>query len=138
MSERREDVQPEPGDVTPGPERESAGDVARESASDPSPEPIPDPAAEATAESTPDPTAEPTAGELAHARPARVRHAPRFGRIIGTAVALGLLIGLVLAIVLPPPQGVGLLLAWAYLGLPLAFVLGLVTAVVAVVLDRRS
>jgi len=81
---------------------------------------------------------EPTAEDLAHARPARVRHAPRFGRFIGTAVAVGLLIGLVLAIVIPAPRGVGFVLAWAYLGLPIAFFLALVTGIVAVLIDRRS
>jgi hypothetical protein len=109
--------------------------------------PVDDASADDAGEVTPDlggPTeqgahaAEPTADDLAHARPARVRHAPRFGRFIGTAVAVGLLIGLVLAIVIPAPRGVGFVLAWAYLGLPIAFVLGLATGVVAVVLDRRS
>jgi hypothetical protein len=134
VTERREDPQPEPGEVTPTPEAEAAPDVAGESTPGPAEQSSPDPAAD----TSPDPTAEPSAEELADARPARLRHAPRFGRFIGTAVALGLLIGLVLAIVIPPPQGVGLVLAWAYLGLPIALVLGLAAGIAAVVIDRRS
>jgi len=98
----------------------------------------PDTAADAPAQPAADAPVEPTAEELAGAQPARLRHAPRFGRFIGAGVALGLLIGLVLAIVIPPPQGVGLLFAWAYLGLPIAFVLGLAAGIFAVVADRRS
>ncbi|HEX5532358.1 MAG TPA: hypothetical protein VFX33_01315 [Actinomycetales bacterium] len=143
MTERRDEAQPEPGDVTPDAPGEApvdAGDQATVDAEGEAP-------VHAVAAATPDVSGatqqsatspEPTAEELEHARPARVRHAPRFGRFIGTAVGVGLLIGLVLAIVIPPPQGVGFFLAWAYLGLPIAFFLALVTGIVAVVLDRRS
>ncbi|GAB2684362.1 histidine kinase [Thalassiella azotivora] len=74
----------------------------------------------------------PTAAERAAARPARVRRAPRFGRFIGTAVVVGLLLG----VLLPGADATGWVRLFTAGGL--ALLLGLVAAVLAVVADKRS
>ncbi len=68
--------------------------------------------------------------------PAHVRRAPRFGRLIGTGVAVGIVAAMVLALVLPNSTGTGRFVVFVLLALGLGMLGALVTGAVAVGLDR--
>jgi hypothetical protein len=67
-----------------------------------------------------------------------VRTAPRFGRIIGTGIVVGGLVGAVLGFALPNSTGVGRGMVALLIGLGFACIGGLVTAVIATGVDRTS
>jgi len=111
--------------------------------SDP-PEPTVDASAEPAAEPTARPgaeaEAEPTAEELAHARPAVVRRAPRYRAFVLAGLVVAVVAATVLVLVRPASQGAALSTGgmWLLLVVSLGGILALLGALVAVVLDRRS
>lgn len=87
----------------------------------------------------PEPEDAPPADELRRvAMPAHVRRAPRFGRVIGTGVAAGFVIGALCGLLLPNSLGVGRGMVAILVGLGFALIGGTVTSVLAVGLDRGT
>lgn len=70
--------------------------------------------------------------------PAHVRRAPRFGRVIGTGVAVGFVIGAGCGLVLPNSTGVGRGMVAILVGLGFALIGGVVTGMIAAGLDRGT
>jgi len=70
--------------------------------------------------------------------PATVRRAPRFGRVMGTGVAVGLIAGLLCGLLLPNSTGVGRFTVGLIVGLGFALVTVTVAGLVAVGLDRGT
>lgn len=78
----------------------------------------------------------PSADELDRlAYDAVVRNAPRFGRFIGTGVAVGAIVGFALGFILPNSTGVGRFTVGLLVALGFATIGGLVTAVIATGVD---
>lgn len=107
---------------------------------DASAEPAAEPATEAAARPAAEPEAEPTAEELAHARPAVVRRAPRYRAFVLAGLVVAVVAATVLVLVRPASQGAALSTGgmWLLLVVSLGGILALLGALVAVVLDRRS
>lgn len=99
-----------------------------------------EPAAEPTARPGAEAEAEPTAEELAHARPAVVRRAPRYRAFVLAGLVVAVVAATVLVLVRPASQGAALSTGgmWLLLVVSLGGILALLGALVAVVLDRRS
>lgn len=72
------------------------------------------------------------------ALPAHVRRAPRFGRVIGTGVAVGFVAGALCGLLLPNSSGAGRGTAALFIGLGFALLGATVTALIAVGLDRGT
>lgn len=70
------------------------------------------------------------------ATPVRVRRSPLFGRFIGTGVAIGILVSMVLALFLPNSTGVGRFMVFVVLTLGLGLIGALVGGALATSLDR--
>lgn len=99
-----------------------------------------EPAAEPTARPGAEAEAEPTAEELAHARPAVARRAPRYRAFVLAGLVVAVVAATVLVLVRPASQGAALSTGgmWLLLVVSLGGILALLGALVAVVLDRRS
>jgi hypothetical protein len=87
---------------------------------------------------TPDPAkAVPSAEELKRtAIPAAIRHAPRFGRMVGTGVWIGIGVAVVLGSVLPNSTGVGRFVVILLLSLGFVLIGGLIGGVIVTRLDK--
>ncbi|MFW7415503.1 hypothetical protein [Demequina sp. SO4-18] len=72
------------------------------------------------------------------AMPAHLRRAPRFGRVVGTGVVAGFVIGALCGLLLPNSTGVGRGAVAVLVGLGFALIGGFVTGLIAVGLDRGT
>lgn len=81
----------------------------------------------------------PSADELDDvAIPASLRRAPRLGRIIGSGVGGGALLGIILGLTLPNSTGVGRGMVAVLVGLGFALIGGMVAGAIATRLDGRD
>lgn len=70
--------------------------------------------------------------------PAQFRLAPRFGRILGTGIVAGFVIGVVIALILPNTTTVGTFTVAMLIGAGCAILGGVIAGLIAVWLDRSS
>ena len=87
----------------------------------------------------PEPANEPSAEHLERvAVPARVRRAPRFGRIVGMGGGLAAAAGVLCGLLLPNSTGVGRGMVAIVVGLAFALFGALIAGLIAVLLDRGT
>ncbi|MDN4480327.1 hypothetical protein [Demequina muriae] len=87
----------------------------------------------------PEPEDTPSEDELRRiSMPARLRRAPRFGRVVGTGVTAGFVAGALCGLLLPNSTGVGRGMVAILVGLGFALIGGMVTGLIAIGLDRGT